>query len=1147
MTDARTATESPARVATEWPRHLVALLERLTVAEKAALVSGGDFWTTTPIERIGLRAIVLSDGPAGVRGEEWDERKPSVNLPSGTALAASWDPEIAYRYGAVAAHEATAKGVHVVLGPTINLHRSPRGGRHFEAFSEDPLLTGRLAAAYVHGLQDNGVAASPKHYVANDSETDRLTVDVRVDERALHEVYLSPFEAAVDAGAWTVMSAYNSVNGTTMTENDLLTDPLRTEWDFDGVVVSDWTAVRDLRAARADQDLAMPGPAAVWGDALAAAVDAGEIDEALLDEKVLRILRLAERVGALDGTAIVRGAAEDGIAFTREAAVEGAVLVRNAGELPWDAAGIGRIAVIGHNASAVRTQGGGSATVVPERVVSPLEAIAAALPGAEVHHELGAIVQHGVAALSPDALTNPRTGGRGVAITFRDASGAVIGEEDRFSTRLVWFGGDAPITRAATLELRTLYTPTTTESVDLGFATSKRGRVTVDGVVVLDGIADNSDTSLGAAFLAPRSLTTPLELVAGAAREIVAAFDLGSTRDALTGALSVTLGTEPRDIDADALIARAAEAAARADVAVVVVGTNAEVESEGFDRTELSLPGRQDDLVRAVARANPRTVVVVNAGAPVLLPWRDEVAAVLLSWFGGQEAGAAIADVLLGVVEPGGRLPTTWPASLEDVPVLDVTPVDGVLAYRESIGIGHRAWAEAAAEPAFAFGSGRGYTTWRLGEPRLEGDIAGGDAAIRLTVQNTGDRPGKEVVQVYASWPSSAIERPGRALVGWAVVRAAAGAASEVTVPIPTRPFAHRADGGWELEPGPVILHVGTSVQDIAAELPAEIGIGGSAAPSVEADRVARAHRAWRAVIEQAQAGWTAEYAPARESYAPELWDVASRAIEIPGRHGAIPARVYEPLGESTGATFLWIHGGAFALGDLEMPEADWVARVVAAAGHRVVSADYQKSLGGVHYPLPTDDVIDAWTWTVETADGMPGGVHLGGGSAGAALAASATTRIRDEGLPLPDSLFLAYPVVHPRIPPRTEEQERAYLTIPDLTTFPAEILEGMHRGYAGSLRTMRDPHAFAGLSAPTGFPPTFVLNSDRDILRSSGDLFARQLDAAGVEVRRIVETGTLHGHLNDPADPGGRRSVARLVEWLDERARAARKEGAPR
>jgi beta-glucosidase len=302
---------------------LAELLGQLTLDEKVLVLTGHDFWATWPIEKIGLRRILVSDGPSGVRGEVWDERSPSLNLPSATALASSWDVGIARRYGNAAAVEARRKGVDVVLGPTINLHRSPLGGRHFECLSEDPILTAELGAAYVAGVQENGVGATPKHYVANDFETDRFTVDVQVDERALRELYLLAFEkSVVESRAWAVMSAYNSINGATATENELLETPLNSEWGFDGIVMSDWTAVRSLNSARFSQDLVMPGPDGPWGDALIAAVRAGEIDEALVDRKVLRILGLAARVGALEGfqPAVAQPVSvEDGVGFAREA------------------------------------------------------------------------------------------------------------------------------------------------------------------------------------------------------------------------------------------------------------------------------------------------------------------------------------------------------------------------------------------------------------------------------------------------------------------------------------------------------------------------------------------------------------------------------------------------------------------------------------------------------------------------------------------------------------------------------------------------------------------------------------------------------------------------------------------------------------
>ncbi|MFE2440069.1 glycoside hydrolase family 3 protein, partial [Streptomyces sp. NPDC059409] len=278
------------------------LLGKLTPRARALLLTGATAWRTKAEPAVSLRELVMSDGPAGVRGEAWDERITSVLLPSASALAATWDEALVERLGGLLAAEARRKGVDVLLAPTLNLHRSPLGGRHFECLSEDPELTGRIGAALIRGVQAHGVAATAKHYVANDSETDRLTVDVRVGERALREVYLAPFEAAVAAGVRLVMAGYNAVNGTTMTASALLTDPLKSEWGFDGVVVSDWGAVRGtVDTARAGLDLAMPGPEGPWGEALARAVADGDVPGATVDDKARRLLRLAARLDALDG------------------------------------------------------------------------------------------------------------------------------------------------------------------------------------------------------------------------------------------------------------------------------------------------------------------------------------------------------------------------------------------------------------------------------------------------------------------------------------------------------------------------------------------------------------------------------------------------------------------------------------------------------------------------------------------------------------------------------------------------------------------------------------------------------------------------------------------------------------------------------
>jgi beta-glucosidase len=804
-------------------QQLTDVLAELTLEEKVQLLTGRDFWTTWPMEKIGLRRMLVSDGPTGVRGEVWDERQPSMNFPSATAISSSWDPAIADRLGAASAVEARRKGVDVVLGPTINLHRSPLGGRHFEAFSEDPVLTAELAAAYVSGVQRNGVGATPKHYVANDSETDRFTVDVEVGDRPLRELYLLAFEKAiVESKAWLVMSAYNSINGATATENELLEAPLNTEWGFDGVVISDWTAVRSINSARHSQDLVMPGPEGPWGEALVAAVTAGEVEESSIDRKVLRILQLAARVGALEGfegVGLQEADREDPIAFAREASAAGTVMVKNDGVLPLDPTAIKTVAVIGHNARYARTQGGGSATVVPEKIVTPLQGIREVFGADKVTYSVGAVVQEGIAELPLERLQNPETQDPGMRVRFLDAQGTELFAEDRRATALVWFGGDAPIEASSMIEFHTIFTPEQTSTIRLGFSTVGRGRIFVDDVLRHEENIVPVGTDLGAAFLAPPSASVEIQTTAGVPLNVRVELDTSDRTGPLSSALSITIGIEPDDSDPDSLIHEAVQAAQSADIAVVVVGTNSRVESEGYDRTSLELPGLQDRLVHAVAAANPRTVVVVNSGAPILLPWRNEVAATLIGYFGGQEFGHALTDILTGATEPGGRLPTTWPATHEDVPVINVIPdAEGKLTYDEGIHIGYRAWLKAGTAPAYEFGYGLGYTDWTLDTADAPSHAAAGAVVpVRVTLTNTGSRSGKNVVQVYAEKPGSAVDRPVRWLVTSTPVWAGPGETATIVLDVPTRLLAYW-DNGWTYEPGAYILRVGTSVTELPLE-----------------------------------------------------------------------------------------------------------------------------------------------------------------------------------------------------------------------------------------------------------------------------------------------------------------------------------------
>ncbi|WP_329090424.1 MULTISPECIES: glycoside hydrolase family 3 C-terminal domain-containing protein [unclassified Streptosporangium] len=792
------------------------LVEKLDLERKVRLLTGATVWSTYAEPGIGLRAMVTSDGPVGVRGEGWDERSTSLTLPSATALAATWDDDLVELLGGLLAAEARRKGVDVLLAPTLNLHRSPLGGRHFECYSEDPLLTGRIGVACVRGIQAGGVAATAKHYVANDSETERLTLDARVDERTLRELYLAPFEAVVEAGVWVVMSAYNGVNGATMSESPLLADPLKEAWGFDGVVVSDWGGVRSTApAARAAQDLAMPGPEGAWGEALVAAVRAGEVPEAAIDDKVRRLLRLASRVGALDlaGSAEREGDAgpqEHGSAraLLRRAVAASTVLLRNEDSLlPLDPSRLRRVAVLGPNAAAARIQGGGSAGVYPMSVVSPLDGIREALSGtAEVFHSPGPHLDDRPTPLGTDNARNPLTGEPGVLVRLLDATGAEIHAEHRLTGRIL---EPARIDVAAVVEIRALLSPEVDGLWELAVAGWGHVLLEADGRVLVDEEVERDTDDPATVHLSPPYRRARFPVTAGRDVELVSRRRL----DPDSGIASVLAADPPRRAD-EAELAAAVELARTCDAVIVVVGSTEEIENEGADRTHLDLPGRQDELVRAVAAANPATVVVVNSGGPMVLPWREEVPAVLLSWFPGQEAGHGLADVLFGRAEPGGRLPTTW----ADRALVSTVPEDGTLAYSEGLDIGYRAWLRRPAPPAYWFGHGLGYTSWSYEDISVPWEVSPESSpSVRVRLRNTGERAGREVVQVYLSRPETGVARPARWLAGYALADAGPGEVVEVTVDVPARAFQHWSaeDHAWRAEEGAFTVLAGRSAADL--------------------------------------------------------------------------------------------------------------------------------------------------------------------------------------------------------------------------------------------------------------------------------------------------------------------------------------------
>src|ERR1700733_5888853 len=439
------------------PGPVTGLVSARAVTEKANLLTGADSWRIPACEAIGLRAMVTSDGPAGVRGTTKDERKPSASLPCPSALGATWDQSLVYELAVALGVEARSKGVDVLLAPTVNLMRTPLGGRGFECFAEDPVLTARLASAYVRGVQHAGVAATVKHYVGNDSETGRWTYDARIAEAVLRELYLVPFEACVrEAGALLIMAAYNKVNGSPMTENvRLLRDVLKREWGFAGVVVSDWHAARSTQAtALAGLDLSMPGPDGPWGDLLARAVADGTVAAELLDDKVVRLLRVAHEVGALNGadghvTNGARGHLPDGAdghlsalavasaaaapqlvdpAMLRRTAAESFVLLRNSGDaLPLDPGTVRRVAVIGPNAVYPTIQGGGRAGLFAAGVSPPAGALRSGLAGrADVRVAVGCQTWQSLPEPPAGSLRDPVTQSDGVWLEFRDGEDRLL-------------------------------------------------------------------------------------------------------------------------------------------------------------------------------------------------------------------------------------------------------------------------------------------------------------------------------------------------------------------------------------------------------------------------------------------------------------------------------------------------------------------------------------------------------------------------------------------------------------------------------------------------------------------------------------------------------------------------------------------------
>jgi beta-glucosidase len=788
------------------------LVDRLSLEEKCALLVGDSAFTVAGCERLDIPGWRLSDGPVGVRGMSAGN---SLLFPCETALGATWDTGLMGEVGVALGLEAIDRHVDVLLGPTINLHRSPLGGRHFECFSEDPTLTAELAVAYVEGVQSVGVAACAKHLVCNDQEHERRTIDVQIDEQTLREVYLRPFEAAVRTGSVrTVMAAYNYVNGDHCTAHPfLLEEVLKGEWGFDGVVVSDWGAVKaTVPPARHGLDLEMPGPGVWWGDGqLFDAVRDGEVPEGAIDDKVRRVLGLLEWRGRLPGTTVEdEEAAEERPAhrrLARRAATDSMVLVKNDGLLPLPPAS--SVALIGSGVARTALLGGGSASLEPYRRVDLLEAFTARWDG-EVTHAVGVDLHRSCPTIPFHWLEGPV---RIEWIDGLDLDGEPVLVEERLAVSNAWFAESIPFKGRGSLRLSFTFRPDRGGPARVMGAGFGPARLLVDDELVTDNEVDGFVAGLGL-----RGGVASVELEAG--RLYSATLAAWSHPSDSTPFFYVDVGVAFEGTqDAQQLADEAVTTAAAADIAVVVVGTNSEWEAEDRDRESLALPMDQDELVRRVARANPRTVVVLNVGSPASLPWLDEVSAVLVAWYPGQEGGAAITDVLVGDAEPSGRMPTTWPHELGDTPSYQWYPgAGGVEPYGEGTLVGHRWYETHGIEPLLAFGHGGSYTTFEWGPPLLSGDRA--DVKVQVPVRNTGDRSGAEVVQVYLGRRDSTSARATR-LAGFAKVRLAPGESAVASVVLDERSFSTYdvAARRWHVPSGPFDIVVAASAVDHRATL----------------------------------------------------------------------------------------------------------------------------------------------------------------------------------------------------------------------------------------------------------------------------------------------------------------------------------------
>ena len=781
------------------------LLRQLTLDEKISLLAGTGF-DTVPIPRLGIPSLKMTDGPVGVR------QAPATSFPSSIALAASFDSALIERVARAIAQETKAKGKNVLLGPCVNIQRTPFGGRNFESFGEDPFLAAQMAVAYIKGMQSENVIPSVKHFAANNQEIDRMTIDVQVDERVLNEIYFPAFKASVQEGnVWSVMAAYNRLNGFYASENNyLLTEILKKRWNFQGLVMSDWGAVHStLPTLQNGLDLEMPTGSFLNTEAVKKALAAKEISATQINEMVRRLLRVMFLAGLMDAKTGDKGSIDtpEHRRIALEAARGGIVLLQNQKSiLPIDTNKIRSVAVIGPNADRARIGGGGSAEVVPFYSVSPLDGIKnAAGEKVNINFSPGIVSLEDTAPIPTENLTTPDGKSNGLRgeyfanMTFEGApaftridsqldfhwatnSPAENYPSDLFSNR--WTGNlTAPVTGRYAISL----------------SSNDGGRLYLDDKLLVDVWGDHATLKAAAA----------IELKAGEPHKIrVEHYENRGNAD-------LVLGWRLLEND---ILQKAAETAAKSDIAVIFAGLSDAVEVEARDRTDLNLPKEQEELIEAVVKANPKTIVVMTSGAPVLMDkWIGKVPAVLQAFYYGQEGGNAIADVLFGKISPSGKLPATFLRRWEDSPAFGRYPGDGKsVAYTEGILVGYRWFDTKNIAPLFPFGHGLSYTSFKYSGLKL---TRRKDAAltIQFEVENTGKFDAAEVAQVYVEDIQSSLPRPLKELKGFQKVFLKAGEKRMVSIELNQNAFAFYdpAKQSWIAEKGEFKILVGSSSRDI--------------------------------------------------------------------------------------------------------------------------------------------------------------------------------------------------------------------------------------------------------------------------------------------------------------------------------------------